>query len=153
MKKVCVVFLLISLLLSTSCGGEYRSAEDMLAELVSSFDICGVLYRKSASEGEAGYIDDDFFGVIYDSECDPETDYAVFLSSSIDSVYEAAIFVTHDESSRIYAERLCEARVGFLSEMGYGEGAVRIRRRNVIFYSTLPDSKRAEGLFLGLKLH
>ena len=153
MKRLICCLLLFSLMLSlVGCGGGGRSAHAMLLEFSESYGIYGILYSPEIREGDAGYIDKDFFSSIFSSEPDFETDYAVFLSSSIESVYEAALFVAMDESSRLYAQDLCRRRILFLTEMGYGENAVLIGRKNTVFYSTLPDNERAEQLWRSVKI-
>ena len=153
MKRI-FAFTLCFLLIFTlvSCIEEMPSARELLVEFTDSYGIGGVLYSPDFSEGESGYIDAEFFNVMYDASPDFESDYAVFLSSSIDSIYEAAVFVTRDSSSLLFAERLCLSRLALLDKMGYAESAVFIKRDNTVFYSTLPDGKRAESIWRDVKI-
>lgn len=153
MKRVVIIFLLLSLTLALfSCGGEDRGAAELLSDFANGYGIYGTLYSPEIEEGERGYIDADFFEALYGSAADFESDYAVFLSTSLDTASEAGVFVCRDETSRLYAEELCRARLRLLAKMGYGDSAVFIRRRDTVFYSTLPDAERAEELWRDIKL-
>lgn len=142
---VIAVFLLASFI---SCGAKTPSARELLLRFTQAYGASGILYSPEIAEGEAGYTDTDFFFSLYGDAEDTEGDYAVFLSSSLDAIYEAAVFVTMDKSSEIYAERLCRERIGLLTKMGYGEGAILIKRKNTLFYSTLSDACLAERIWL-----
>ena len=153
MKKLLALIILSCVTLTCcSCRGGLPAAHRLLSDFTSSYGICGVLYSYEAKEGEEGFIADGFFTTLYGREADFENDFAVFLSSSVDTVYEAAVFVTEDESSRISAEELCRARLDLLSKMGFGESAIFITRRSVIFYSTFPDAERAERIWLDINV-
>ncbi len=147
------LLLLCCLLISSfvSCG-EPPEAFGLLSSFISSYGTSGVLYSPNISEGERGYIDENFFVTLYGCEADFESDYAVFLSSSIDSVFEAAVFVTNDESSEIFACELAHERLLLLSEMGFGDNSLLLVRGGVVFYSTLPDAPRAERIWLDMDM-
>lgn len=154
MKKILSFFTFISLILSLfSCGKEPPSAERLLSDFISSYGAFGVIYSKEVPEGERGYIDGSFFSTLYGDEADFESDYAVFLSSSIDEISEVGVFAVRDESSRIYAEQLCRKRLTLLTKMGYGDSSVLLVRGQVIFYSTLPDPERAERIWLDIRVN
>lgn len=153
MKKISALFIFLSLILAVfSCGKEPPSAERLLSDFISSYGAFGVSYSEGVAEGEAGYIDGSFFSTLYGKEADFESDYAVFLSSSVSEVYEAAVFVTSDESSRLYIEELVSERLFLLAKMGFGESSLFLVRGGVIFYSTLPDPERAERIWLDIRV-
>ena len=153
MKKIFSFLLCIAITLPiTSCFGVTPSAHSLLSDFIASFGAVGVIYSPSVPEGDIGYVSEDFFITLYGAPQDSESDYAVFLSSSLDSVYEAGVFVCRDESSALYAEGLCRGRLRLLSAMGFDGNAVVLRRRGVIFYSALPDSERAERIFRDLAI-
>ena len=110
-------------------------------------------YRASVlPEGEAGYVDSNFFRVLFGGEADFESDYAVFLSASLEAVYEAGVFVCRDDTSLLYAEELLRDRISLLSKMGYAGSPILIRRGDTVFYSTLPDARRAEDIWRDIKI-
>ena len=76
----------------------------------------------------------------------------MLLSTSVDRVFEVGVFVTADGTSRLCAEELCRERIRLISKMGYGENSLLLRRGDVIFYSTLPDTERAERIWLDIKI-
>ncbi len=153
MKKIlCFILSFLTLLSLISCGGEPPGARVLLENFADSYGASGIIFSPEISEGEAGYVDGDFFETIFGADADFESDYAVLLSDSVDSVCEAAVFVTRDDSSRMLAERLCRERLELISKMGYGKDSLLIRRGGVIFYSTLPDAALAERIWLDIKL-
>ena len=153
MRKISLLIAVaLTVLLLPSCNGAPPSAYGLLTEFTESYGASGVVYSPEIDEGECGYTDGDFFETVYGAGVDFESDYAVLLSSSLDAVYEAAVFVTHDKSSMLYAEQLCRSRIELLTKMGFGEGAVIIKRADTVFYSTLPDTARAEDIWRGIKI-
>ena len=154
MKKIATLFFcIIFVFLTTSCSGVTASAHSLLYDFIASYGAAGVLYSPLIPEGEAGYATADFFIMLFAEPPDKESDYAVFLSSSIDTAYEAAVFICRDESSVKFAERLCRGRLRLLSDMGFGDSGLLLRRGDVIFYSTFPDAERAERIFCDLPLY
>ena len=148
MKKIKAFF--ISLLFSLSlisCSGETPSAHVLLSEFKSTVGASGIVYSKEVCEGESGYIDGNFFVSLYGTEADFESDFAVLLNSTLDTVYEAAVFVAFDKSSLYFAKDLCRGRLDFLSRMGYGEDSVIVMQGMTVFYSTLPDSEKVADIW------
>lgn len=152
MKRLSVFFLLFAILLSLGGCSERRGAREMLSKFADCCDVSGVLYSPDIKEGEAGYIDSGFFEALYDASPDPESDYAVFLSASLDKVYEAAVFVCFDESSAFYAEEICRKRLLMIEKMGYGGERVLIRRRGTVFYSVMPKGVDSEAIWRDIEI-
>ena len=151
MRKICAALALLSLVILSSCA-EVRSAHSMLFELVSGYGAVGTVFSEEVAEGEAGYAHDGFFEMIFENPPDPETEWAVFLSSSIDYGGECGVFVARDTSSELYATDLVLSRIHFLQDIGYAKDYVLIRRGGVVFYSTLPDTALAARLFKRIDL-
>ena len=152
MKKLFALIILCAVALTfSSCGAKGRTAEELLSEFVSSYGAGGVIYSSEAG-GEWEYADGEFFAALYGATADFESGFAVLLSSSLDCVYEAGVFVTHDTTSRLYAEELCRKRLDLLIKMGASDTPLLIKRKNVIFYGCLPDAERAERLWLDMRI-
>lgn len=147
MRKTVSVLLLLALLISlASCGGEY-SAYTVACELAESYGGFGTVYAECVAEGDDGYVDGDFFKTLYMTDPDPETDYAIFLSGGLDKPCEFGIFIAKDASSYLAVRELISKRLDMLSAVGYLENSQVLRHGYTVFYSTLPDTERAERLF------
>ena len=150
--KFCFLAVILSLSLTLFGCGERVPAVSALSEFTTAYGAFGVLYSKAADEGEVGYIDGDFFKTLYMCDEDPETDYAVFLCSGIDSIYECGVFMCRDDSSFMRAYEICSGRTDFLRKLGYADKPLIIKRGGCVFYSTLPDSEKAERIWMNIEL-
>ena len=152
MKRIfAFVLLLCMMMLLNACNTVERSAGELLVRFIDVYGIGGVTYFSDAPSG-GECMDDELFLAMYGTHIDSENDFAVFLSSSLDHVYEAAVFVTYDSSSELDARKLCSERIALLKKMGFGEDAILLVRRGVVFYSTLADSARAQSIWLDINV-
>ncbi|MBQ1260956.1 MAG: hypothetical protein IIX96_02995 [Clostridia bacterium] len=152
-KRTVIFILCFSILITLSSCSERVSAEELIREFAAAYGTEGVIYTSSAKEGEEGYIDAELYRKLYDSEADFETDFAVMLSEGLDFIYEVGAFVAYDSSSALAALETVLMRIDFLSEMGYAEAPVVIRRGNTVLYSTLPDKEGAERIFKRMAIY
>ena len=144
MKKIIIILLVFTIVLSiTSCGAD-PSAESMLSDFVVSYGAVGVIYSPRFSEGEPGYITDGLFSEIYIYDGTPPENYAIFLNSYADYGSECAVFVCSDEAE---CERVVEACRERTSLLGRGEGMLLLRSGYIVFYSTMTDAERAEAIW------
>ena len=100
-------FLLVLVAVLSSCsahpGAHFGMAS--FAEVLGG----GVVYSPEIKEGEQGYIDGDFFALMFGEYYSFDGDYAVWLSSSLSSAEEGgAFFCDSSYSARIAAEMLLE---------------------------------------------
>ena len=151
MKRIFVFLLLLCMMLLSACNTVERSAGELLVRFIDAYGIGGVTYFSNAA-GSAECMDDELFFAMYGAHVDLENDFAVFLSSSLDHAYEAAVFITYDTSSELDARKLCSERIALLKKMGFGDDAILIVRRGVVFYSTLADSARAQSIWLDINV-
>ena len=151
-KTAALILLFCYLFLLPSCGEISESASSLLCVFAEAYGADGIIYSPDVAEGEAGYVDSNFFRVLFGGEADFESDYAVFLSASLEAVYEAGVFVCRDDTSLLYAEELLRDRISLLSKMGYAGSPILIRRGDTVFYSTLPDARRAEDIWRDIKI-
>lgn len=122
---------------------------------VALFDFCeligeaGTLYSAEAREGEAGYIDEKFFSLMFGEDYSFSGDWAVWLASSLSSVCEAAVFVcdgSYDASlvSEMLRERLDLVRkISSSSSLGGAEGIILLFGSTVVYYAG-PDCEAAK---------
>ena len=148
-----MTLVLILLIFTLSGCGKLYAPEELLREFISAYGVGGELFCSSAKEGEQGYIDPELYKKLYENTPDPESDFAVLLSSGLDTVFEVGIFVNYDDSSALRAYETLLRRIDFLRDMGYSDSPLLLRRGRVVFYSTLPDSEKCERIFKRLDLY
>ncbi len=144
-KMLAILQLLVCLCCFSSCTSTSDSYA-VMTDLISAYGADGIIYSPTVAEGESGYIDAALFRRIYAFECSPPLNYAIFLNSHADYGAECGVFVTSDSAETETILSLCRERVKLLDPKE--EYGTVIKRGNVIFYSTLRDTERAERLFL-----
>jgi len=145
MKKLILLFLSLSLIVTLfSCKRE-ESAYDMLSEFISVYGAEGVIYAPRISEGNEGYISAGLIEKIFIYSGRLPDNYAVFLNSRTADFAECGIFVCDDTDSLLNIEEMCRERVKLLT--GGGKyGFVKLSGMTV-FYSCLQDRERAEKIW------
>lgn len=144
-KTLAILQLLICLCCFFSCRGT-SDPYAVMSDIISAYGAEGIIYSPTVAEGESGYIDAALFRRIYAFEGSTPRSYAIFLNSHADYGAECGVFVTSDAAEAETVLSLCRERVKLLDPRE--ECGTVIRRGDVIFYSTLRDTERAEELFL-----
>ncbi len=146
MRKTIAVFLLISSLLATffSCA-KSLDAEAMLTEFTELYTAVGTVYTPTAKEGDAGYIDDELFRKIYIFEGDIPERFALLLNYHADFGAECGVFISYSSEERERLVEMCTERIRLVGRGG--DGAFITVTGPVIFYSTMPDRARVEGIW------
>ena len=152
MKKILSLVLSVFLIFNLASCAEYASASSLVHSFTDAYGAVGTVYFPGAREGEVGYMDGEFYERIYGVAPDFECDFAVLLTHSPTEPEECGVFITKDDTSRLYVIDTVSRRVGFLRDMGYGEAAVVIVRRDVVFYSTFREPERVERIWRDIRL-
>ena len=144
MKKIlCIMIILTTLFSVISCSDE-RSAEELLRAFADAYGVDGVIYSPDVSEGEDGYIDRDLFCRIYAFADELPEDFAILLNLHTDAPLECAVFVCRDAQELSEVREMCEERLRILA---VPESSFTVRSDVILFYSTLPDEKRAREIW------
>lgn len=129
---------LLAILCLFSCG-ERRCAED-IAEEFSELLCGGVVYTKSAEEGERGYIDGEFFSLMFGEDFEFSGDWAVWLDSSLTSVSEGGVFVSDSSYAAKKTEEMLRERIRLVlgvissSSIKLPEGIIKTYGNTVVYY-------------------
>ena len=130
--------LLLCILCLFSCG-ESRRAADIAGDFSELFSG-GVVYSKNAGEGEAGYIDGEFFSLMFGEDFEFSGDFAVWLDSSLSSVSEAGVFITDGPYEAKRTEEMLRERIRLIStviassSIKLPEGFIRMYGNAVVYY-------------------
>ena len=140
MKRIFVLLLFLCVCLGfTSCSST-PSAREAMADFVSVFGDDGVIYSPEIREGERGYIDGDFLGLMFGESCEISGDFAVWLSSSLSSVCEAGIFCCDTSYAARLAERTARERIALIegiaasSQLAVAESVILRIGSTVVYY-------------------
>ena len=141
MRKIaCFLLFLSTLIMLLSSCGERRSARDSLSELSAALGGGGVIYTADANEGEAGYIDGEFFSLMFGEGFSFSGDYAVWLNSNLGKVCEAGIFVCESSYSAEQAKEMLRERMRLVgsvissSSIDAPEGGLWEYGNTVVYY-------------------
>ncbi len=163
---------LLALLVFSGCAKKYDDARALFDEFCAIYGElpAGKLYSSEASEWEKDYLPDnvvysmygasDGFGDDGDSSDDGENsgasayDYVeecvIYLSSSLDTFYELAVFICRDNTSTQAVARMCHSRIGEvlalrqLIDTECAENARVVVIGNAVIMSVLPNAKKTE---------
>ena len=154
MKRAAALAMIIALLLTMLTGcGKPRSARALLLEFEIAYGIDHTVYSPDVPEGEAGYVSDEFFEIMYMYGESCVTDYAIAQGSDLSSISECAIFICDGEHNaermRLYLIERLEllSSSAKLSGIDYPEGAFVKRYGSTVVMSVLADNARAERIF------
>lgn len=145
MKRLFVVFLLLSVLLNLVSCGEKLSAEEIMTEFMKAYSIEGELYSSGKGPADDEYIDDKLFRSIYRFEGELPSDFSVFLGAHVDYPSECGAFRADDAELREELTEMCLERIRTV--LGSSDKGVVLRCDSFVFYAILPDLERAEALF------
>ena len=141
MKKIaCFLLFLSALIMLLSSCGERRSARDALSELSAALGGGGVIYTADAREGEAGYIDGEFFSLMFGEDFSFSGDYAVWLNSNLEEICEAGVFACESSYSAEMVKEMLRERIRLVgsvissSSIDAPEGALWEYGNTVVYY-------------------
>ena len=145
MKKLISLLLVLIFIPSLSSCEEQKNAYSLLSEFVIAYGAEGIIYSPQIPEGQDGYITEELVKRIYIFSGKFPDEFAIFLNSHPDFGAECAVFICSDEQESSLIMEACAERIRLL---GRGSDVAFIKRQGmVIFYSTMTDKKRAEGLW------
>lgn len=141
MKRSVSIFLavIIFALPLFSCASR-PSAHAAVSAFCEFFGGGGTVYFAEAGEGEAGYIDGNFFALMFGEEYSFSGDWSVWLASSLSSLCEAGAFVcdgSYDAAlvSEMLRERLdLVRRISSVSSPHGTEGIILVFGNTVVYY-------------------
>ena len=153
LSLILVLHIAALLAAALSGCGKTPSARELIIEFQRAYGTDHTVYSPDVPEGEAGYIGEEFFSLLYSGAQSYVSDYAVASGSDLFSVSECAIFVCKEEYG---AERVClylSERIKLLrgaaklSGIDFPEGAFVKRYGKIAVMCVLADPARAERIF------
>jgi hypothetical protein len=145
MKKTLYLILALAMLFSLCACNRRCDAHDLLIQFVRSYGAEGIIYSTKMPEGEAGYLPSELIEKIFVFSGKFPENFAIFLNSRADFGSECGVFVCSDVNELSVAREVCLERISLL---GRGSANAFIKCcDNVVFYSTMQDRERAEGIW------
>ncbi len=145
MKKALSLILFVAMLLSLCSCNRTDDARELLTQFVSAYGAEGIIYSTKIPEGEEGHLTGDLIEKIFVFSGKFPENFAIFLNSRADFGSECGVFVCTDVSELSVAREVCLERISLL---GRGSANAFIKCcDNVVFYSTMQDRERAEGIW------
>ena len=161
--RAVTVFLCIFILLPfilCGCGDKYENAREVYEIFSQAYGDLprGALYFSEAEEWEDGYLSDETVYSLYgDAEGNTEFDNvesaAIYLSNTLDTFYEFAIFICYDNYSASEVAKMCHKRIDevrrlhtFVDISAVKNARVEIHGR-VVIMSILPSEENTARAF------
>lgn len=142
-----LLFLCLCLAFSVSGCEKNRDARQMMNRFLSQCPMEGVLYAKSFSEGESGYMGEKTFARMYGEYPGGLLDFAVLIGSSLDTPYECAVFLCRDSTCALAVRDMCLLRLDILRRGTEGKfclsDAFVLRHGTRVVYGVLRDNVSA----------
>ena len=145
LKRLFLVFLLLSVAINLVSCGEKLSSEEIMSEFMKAYSIDGELYSSGKGPADDGYINDKLFRSIYRFEGELPSDFSIFLGAHIDSPSECGAFKADDAELREELTEMCLERIRTV--LGSSDKGLVLRCDSFVFYAILPDLERAEAVF------
>lgn len=145
MKKALSLILFVAMLLSLCSCNRTDDARELLTQFVEAYGAEGIIYSTKIPEGEAGHLTGDLIEKIFVFSGKFPENFAIFLNSHADFGSECGVFVCGDVSELSVAREACLERISLLGRGN--ENAFIKSSDNVLFYSTMQDRERAEGIW------
>ncbi len=145
MKKTLSLILFVALLLSFVSCAATEDARDLLTQFVMAYGAEGIIYSTGIPEGEEGHLPDGLIEKIFVFSGKLPENFAIFLNSHADFGSECGVFVCSDVNELEVAREACLERISLLGRGG--SNAFIKSCDNIIFYSTMQDRARAEGIW------
>ena len=161
---------LLALLVFSGCAKKYDDAMGLFDEFCSVYGElpAGRLYSSEASEWEKEYLPDkvvySMYGEVYGGESDNSGESAydyveqsvIYLSSSLDTFSELAVFICRDNTSTQAVAKMCHSRIDEvlalrqLIDTECAQNARVVVVGNAVIMSVLPNTQKAENAIKAL---
>ena len=142
MKRLISFILCFMLLLTLPACNQSPSAEKILSEYMSFFDMEGIIYSPNKMEGEDGFVSKGLTERIFIYEGEFPENYAISLNARSNYGVECGIFICKDGKELQRTLEMCLERVELLT--GRADGGLVFRSGNILFYSTQSDKAASE---------
>ena len=148
MKRIIAFVTLLSvLMIFTSCQRDC-SADKLICDFVSLYGIDGTVYSFSPSDADSSVLSSELFAKIFpDADVMPE-DCSVLLNYRADYGAECGVLVCRSDTDRQPISEMCKRRMELVDPDG--DSHLLIRCGRIVFYSTLRDTQRADGIITKL---
>ena len=147
---LCLVIVFVAF--ATSCD-EGRTARELMDEFLDSYSAAGRLFSPEIPEGQEGHSTDAFFEKLYGDGREFVSDYAVFLSSDLESIEEAAVFVCYGEYDAMMVAQIAYRRIELIRSLGGSvntdnlEEAFVFRKGRYVVMCLLEDNATAKRIW------
>lgn len=145
MKKsyLPLIFIISISMLLSSCKRD-RDAYLIMEEFLLAYGAEGTVYSSRVSEGDEGFVADDFISGVYGFVGESPENYAIFFNAHPVNRYECGVFVCYGADEIMLVEEMCLGRIRLLSATDRGFVGVK---NGVVFYSTMKETERARKIW------
>lgn len=150
MKRFICIILIIAFLFSLSgCTKSQSSAHTLAKEIKDVLGLGGRVYASLLSESEEGYISEDMRESFFDEYVLP-LEYAIIVTSRIDSVSEIGIFYADGEVGVPDLVELSAHRLKILGELSQGGESLTVRYGDTVVYAYVTDVEETRRVLDGV---
>ena len=156
-KRIFSFVLLISMLSSfvfVFCSCEKAQSADLLMnEFCRTYGISATVYTPSAKEGETGYVTEDFFFALYGEGMERVADFAIIITSDLDTVFECGVFRSYTDYDAVLVTEMLNRRLDLMRSVSASSGLRMpeapfvLRKSKYVVMAALPDAKRAADIW------
>ena len=141
MKRIICIILLLTFAFSfVGCTKSRPSAYTSAKEIKDTLGLSGRVYASLLSEIEEGYISESMREAFFDEYALP-LEYALIVTSRIDTVSEIGIFYADGEVGVPDLIELASHRLKILGELSHGGESLTVRYGDAVVYAYVADGE------------